>query len=349
MLTRLIAILIIFPFAALAQGYAGLGSGDGEGFARPDPDYRFAFPADHGPHPDFRIEWWYLTANLTASDGSAHGLQWTLFRSALAPEVEPRSGWSSPQIWMGHAALTSQDRHLTAERFARGGIGQAGVVADPFSAWIDQWRLEGPSMNDLTLTVTEDEFAYDLRLSTDRTEIFQGEDGYSVKSPTGQASHYYSQPFYEVSGTITRGSDSLTVEGQAWLDREWSSQPLAATQTGWDWFSLHLSSGEKVMLFQLRDRIAEPFYSGTWILPDGTTSPLPSDSISLRPLETTDVADRDVPTGWRVEVPSRDLDIEVRALNPQSWMPMLFSYWEGPIEISGSHDGIGYLEMTGYE
>ena len=26
-----------------------------------------------------------------------------------------------------------------------------------------------------------------------------------------------------------------------------------------------------------------------------------------------------------------------------------FPYWEGPISISGTHSGRGYLEMTGYE
>ena len=117
---------------ANAQGYAGLGSAATEGVARPDPETRLDFPRDHGPHPDFRIEWWYLTANLTGPDGTEYGVQWTLFRSALAPgEAE---GWSSPQIWMGHAAVTTAESHLFAERLARGGIGQAGVRAAPFAA-----------------------------------------------------------------------------------------------------------------------------------------------------------------------------------------------------------------------
>ena len=48
---------------ALAQGFAGLGI-KGDGFAAVTPGKVFSFPADHGPHPDFRIEWWYVTANL---------------------------------------------------------------------------------------------------------------------------------------------------------------------------------------------------------------------------------------------------------------------------------------------
>ncbi|TIM42928.1 MAG: iron ABC transporter permease, partial [Mesorhizobium sp.] len=130
------AFLIYMSLAAPAfgQGFAGLGT-EADGFSVPQPGTAFNFPADHGPHPGYRIEWWYLTANLQAADGADYGVQWTLFRSALAP-VE-RSGWSSPQLWMGHAGLTTQTHQFVDERMARGGIGQAGVTAAPFAAWID--------------------------------------------------------------------------------------------------------------------------------------------------------------------------------------------------------------------
>ena len=134
---------------AFAQGFAGLGT-DAKGFAVPEPGKPFEFPQDHGAHPYYRIEWWYLTANLTGPDGADYGLQWTLFRSALAPgEAE---GWESPQVWFGHAAVTSATRHLATERFARGGTGQAGVTAEPFAAWIDDWQMAGDSFDRLRLT-----------------------------------------------------------------------------------------------------------------------------------------------------------------------------------------------------
>ncbi|MBV6638383.1 MAG: iron ABC transporter permease, partial [Mameliella sp.] len=102
--SRLIAFLLLWPMAALGQGFAGLGT-DATGFAMPAPDPVFDFPADHGPHPDYRIEWWYVTANLAGPDGTDYGVQWTLFRSALAPgEGE---GWTSPQVWFAHAAVTT--------------------------------------------------------------------------------------------------------------------------------------------------------------------------------------------------------------------------------------------------
>jgi len=48
-------------------------------------------------------------------------------------------------------------------------------------------------------------------------------------------------------------------------------------------------------------------------------------------------------------VPDRAVDITVEAINTQAWMDMAIPYWEGPVRVSGSHNGIGYLEMTGYD
>jgi predicted secreted hydrolase len=343
---RVFAILLCFlPLPALAQGFAGMGS-EAEGFATPQPDPTFDFPADHGPHSAYRIEWWYLTANMAGPDGTPYGLQWTLFRSALEPEE--REGWDSPQIWLGHAAVTTPDTHHSAERFARGGIGQAGVTPAPFEAWIDDWRMAGETLADVSLRATGPDFSYEVDLNAQGPLIFHGHNGYSVKSEAGQASYYYSQPFYSLTGTLTLPDGSVEVTGNAWLDREWSSQPLAEDQDGWDWFSLSFEDGAKLMAFELRQSDGSSYASGTWIEPDGRTTALPDGALSATPLETTDVADRTVPTTWRLEVPGRGVDVTVQALNPNAWMAVTPPYWEGPVTVTGSHKGRGYLEMTGY-
>ena len=347
---RPILALILTLLAALplrAQGYAGLGSTAAEGFATPDPETRLSFPRDHGPHPGFRIEWWYLTANLTGPDGVDYGVQWTLFRSALAPgEAE---GWASPQVWMGHAAATTPQRHYFAERLARGGIGQAGVRTGPFEAWIDDWRMAGDDgLEDLKLTARGSDFAYDLTLSAEAPLVLHGQNGYSVKSADGQASHYYSQPHYGITGTLTLPSGKVAVTGQGWLDREWSSQPLAADQSGWDWFSLSFEGGARLMGFRLRGARGD-YTSGTWIEADGHATALAAGAFQAEPLEQASVAGRSLPIRWRLTLPERGLDVEVAALNAQSWMGTSFAYWEGPVRVSGSHKGRGYLEMTGYQ
>lgn len=346
--TLLVALLAFaVPFTATAQGFGGLGSAADEAFAVPAPDPVFTFPADHGAHPDYRIEWWYLTANMTGPDGTAYGLQWTLFRSALSPfETE---GWDSPQIWLGHAAVTTPTAHYTAERFARGGTGQAGVTAAPFEAWIDEWQMRGESFDDMQLRAAGPQFGYDVALRAQGPLVFHGAGGFSVKSEQGQASYYYSQPFFDLAGTLKLPEGDVVVTGHAWLDREWSSQPLASDQTGWDWFSLSFDSGEKLMGFRLRQSDGSHFTSGTWIAPDGQTTALPNGSFDATPLENADVGGRDVPVRWKLRVPDFDVDVTVAAINSQAWMDMSVPYWEGPVTVTGNRSGVGYLEMTGYD
>lgn len=340
----LISLLLLTPSLLWAQGFAGLGQGQ-DGFSKPEPGYVFSFPKDHGPHPDFRIEWWYLTANLQDESGRDLGIQWTLFRSATEPFEQ--LDWQSPQFWLAHAAMTTPNAHYHAEKLSRGGIGQAGVIADPFDAWIDDWQMAGSDFDQLSLRANGDGFSYDLALTANGPLVFQGDHGYSVKSSQGQASYYYSQPHYQVSGHMVENGQMLEVTGTAWLDREWSSQPLAADQSGWDWFSLNFDDGSKLMGFVLRGETGD-FTSGTWIDDTGLATPLPHGAFRAKPVAHEWGKNTNIPTTWNVKLPQTNVDISVTALNPGSWMDTRFAYWEGPVQINGSHSGRGYLEMTGY-
>jgi len=331
------------------KGFAGMGN-QAMAFTPVVPGRVFSFPADHAAHAGFRIEWWYVTANLKDQQGNEFGVQWTLFRSALKPVAE-QAGWADQTIWLGHAAVTSSTVHHAAERYARGGVGQAGVQLAPFEAWIDDWRFASQAqdpLSDLQLSARDKDFAYQLHLTSSRPLVLQGDKGFSQKSEEGQASYYYSQPFFQASGTLQIDGQSYAVSGPAWLDREWSSQPLTANQTGWDWFSLHLDSGEHVMLYRMRQKDGAPYLTGTWISADGQTQTLRSSQIQLTPQETSKVAGRAMPVKWSISIPDKHLDISLDALNPNAWMNLRIPYWEGPVHISGSHPGQGYLEMTGY-
>jgi predicted secreted hydrolase len=341
-----------------AQGFAGMGA-QAEDYAPVMRGHPLDFPRDHFPHPDFRIEWWYVTANLRGEDGKPYGVQFTLFRNAFAPGGADAPGWGNPQLWMGHAALTSETTHRAAERFARGGVGQAGVSERPFRAWIDDWALaapqgasEGAAQGDLydrlSVTAREPAFGFVLDMTAEGPLVLHGDAGFSLKSERGQASYYYSQPFYRVAGAITLDGREIAATGRAWLDREWSSQPLDDTQTGWDWFSLSFDDGDKAMLYRIRQGAEGDSFSGTWIAPSGETAPIAASDIVMRPLGWADAAGREVPLRWRVEIPSRDLAVEVGALNPKAWNGLTVPYWEGPVIVDGTHPGEGYLEMTGY-
>ncbi|WIY24653.1 lipocalin-like domain-containing protein [Parasedimentitalea psychrophila] len=340
-------VIICLPHMGATQGFAGLGT-QVEGFAIPDRQNTLEFPLDHGSHPNFRIEWWYMTANLNGDDGGEYGVQWTLFRIARGPG--DRAGWSSPQIWVGHAGLTTEDAMYYDERWARGGIGQAGVSIQPFTAWIDNWAMASPdqTLQNLTVTASGGRFAYNLAMTARGPLVRHGDNGYSVKSAGGQASHYYSQPRYDVTGTLTLADGSVEVTGQGWLDREWSSQPLAKDQNGWDWFSLSFDSGAKLMGFILRGDSGD-YSSGTWIDAEGSATPLAPGAFQAVPLDYSIVEGRTVPVTWQVNLPEHEVSVMIQPINEQSWMGTSVPYWEGPVTISGSHTGRGYLEMTGYE
>lgn len=339
------------PSLARAQGFAGL-SDNPDGFAQVLPGKEFVFPRDHGQHPDFRIEWWYVTANLSDADGKAYGLQWTLFRSSSRPGPEAE-GWDNQQLWMAHAAVTRADSHRTTEKYARGGVGQAGVVATPFQAWIDDWQLRGSAATDdqtlspLDMNAAGPDFSYALHLEADGPLVLQGDHGYNQRSERRQASYYYSQPFYRARGRLSFDDQPIDVTGVAWLDRECSSQPLAPDQSGWDWFALHCSGGEKLMLYRMRQGNGD-YTSGSWATPDGAVRRLGPNDIVMTPKQTAVIGEHRLPVGWHIEISALGITVDSMPLNPNAWMGTSVPYWEGPISFKGSHTGVGYLELTGY-
>lgn len=355
----LLMALLVGPASAQGDPYQVLRS-TGEGYASVVPGRVFAFPADHLAHPDYRIEWWYLTANLKDDAGRHWGLQWTLFRQAMSPATDTE-GWDSNQIWMAHAAITTPDGHRHEQRFARGGVGQAEVRLEDgaFAAWLDDWSLsgDGAAMLPGRLRFTVGEAVIDMQLASDTPPVLQGKGGFSQKSAQGQASYYYSQPHIAVSGSVTLDGKPTTLTGTGWLDREWSSQPLADNQQGWDWFSLHLGDGHALMVYRLRHDDGKHWLSGSWVAPDGSARTLAADEIELTVLDTRRVrtptsanpeATRDLPLSWRVSLPGLKREWTVRALIDDQWMGGRFPYWEGVVLVDEGASGVGYLELTGY-
>ena len=60
------------------------------------PSKTLVFPRDHGSHPDFRTEWWYITGYAMSGERE-FGFQVTFFRSRLearkacAPDLQPNN------------------------------------------------------------------------------------------------------------------------------------------------------------------------------------------------------------------------------------------------------------------
>ncbi|WP_237059382.1 lipocalin-like domain-containing protein [Microbulbifer sediminum] len=312
------------------------------------PGMTVRLPEDMGAHRQYRLEWWYLTANLQGAGGERFGVQWTLFRFGLEPGPfeNPEPGWHRNEVWLAHAALSRPGDHRFAARSARGGTGQAGITVRPFRAWIDHWQLESDEGKPWSLAVDGGEFAYRLQLQPRLPPVFHGERGFSAKSAGGGGSMYFSYPMLAIDGTVQVDGQDFPVSGRGWFDREWSSQYLKPDQQGWDWLALHLEDGRHLMVFRLRG--ADPYFSGTLVEADGTTRNLSAGDFSLQPREYRDSRFGRVPVAWQLRVPAANLDLVVRSWPGDYWNPGSLRYWEGPVSVSGSHAGEGYLEMTGY-
>jgi len=315
------------------------------------------FPADHQAHPDFRHEWWYLTANLIDEDGNTLGVQWTQFRFAAAPQESgngaKKTTWQSQQIYMAHSAVTTKDKHYADEKWSRDQAELAGVDASPLRVYLDDWQWNSSS-DDLfpaTLNANSEQFGYSLKLTSNAPYQKQGEQGYSTKSSDGKvASYYYSQPFIDVSGEVTIDGITHQVSGKGWIDREWSSQFLLDSQQGWDWFALRLSDETSLVVFQLRNSTSgEASYANARLMQqDGSGIAISQQEITLTAVKQTEIDGRDYPTEWQISIPTQQIELTVSALNPNAKMPLSVPYWEGPIVIKGSHSGSGYMELTGY-
>lgn len=336
----------------------GLLAGEDEGFARVTEPRKFRFPRDHAAHPEYRHEWWYFTGNLQTPSGRAFGYQFTLFRFALLPESPPRgSAWAPQSVYMGHLAVSDIEggRFLARQKVSRGAVGLAGAASDPFAVWIEGWRLQGDPETGAPahLSARSDDVAIDLQLTVEKPLVFQGERGLSQKgAETGNASYYYSYPRLATRGKVTVGSETLSVEGQSWMDHEWGSSALGPGVVGWDWFALQLQDGRDLMFYHLRrdDGTTDTHSAGTLIAADGSVRKLTVQDINLTVLSRWQSPQTGIhyPAHWQLRIPSADLTLEVQPrLSNQEWTEPV-RYWEGAVAVNGSRTGSGYVELTGY-
>ncbi|NMT63009.1 lipocalin-like domain-containing protein [Marinobacter orientalis] len=363
---RVLSGVIVMLFAAVAagcsdspgdDGFAGLAKqmGDSEesGFLQPRPGNTLTFPEDWGSHPQHRIEWWYLTANLETPEGKPVGVQWTQFRQALQPRAAetapPDPGaWPLEAAWMAHGAVSFEGGHWFTEKLARGDVGHAGATAEPFQVWLDDWRLESvPGSADWRLQASGNDWSYDLRLRNTSDVVMHGNEGFSAKSASGEGTMYFSVVDLQIEGTVTLADETLEVSGKGWFDREWSSQFLKAGQQGWDWFALHLAGGEKLMAFRLWEK-DDTYLSGSWINANGDVEVLGNEDLTLAAINWRETPQGRIPVAWRLRVPAQEVDLTISAPAGNYWNSGLYRYWESPVSITGSHDGVGYMELTGY-
>jgi predicted secreted hydrolase len=218
---------------------------------------------------------------------------------------------------------------------------------------LDDWslRTDGDAYR---ARIPADGFTLDLLMRPTQPAMLQGDRGFSRKGPLeAQASYYYSEPQLAVSGEVRVGAQALAVRGTAWLDHEWSSEPLAKDAAGWDWTGINLDDGGALMAFRIRALDGRTLWAGgSWREKGGTATAFAPDAVRFEPRRTwrsprTGVVypvALDVHAGgrtWHLDPLLDDQELDARASTGTL-------YWEGAVRSTGAGTGRGYLELTGY-
>ena len=359
---------VLLPLLGLAGLVfcANLLPADGQKWRQAVGPWTWVFPRDHGAHPEFRTEWWYFTGNLRDPAEKRFGYQLTFFRQGVVFEAkEPSSPWAIRDVYLAHFTLTdvSAGRFQYAERVSRKGPGLAGADEKGMHVWLLNWmaKMEGKK---ISLEARQQGMELSLDLVPQKPLVFHGKNGLSQKGPAaGQASYYYSYTDLETDGFIKTGLSQtpVRVNGVSWLDHEFGSNQLTPEQVGWDWFSLHLSDGQDLMIYFLRrkDGTVEPSSSGTLVTRSGGSIHLKLSEIGVEVLDfwKSPKSGGKYPSRWKVSIPAAKIELEINPLVASQELLTEGStgvtYWEGAVAGKGTSAGKsvtceGYVELTGY-
>jgi predicted secreted hydrolase len=327
-------------------------------FAQVVPGKPIVFPKDYGAHPDFRTEWWYATGWLETPDRQPIGFQVTFFRSATGHDPANPSRFAPKQLIIAHAALSSPaaGKLLHGQKSARAGFGLAYANENNTDVRLDDWRLVRNADGRYHAVIKSRDFSLDLVMVPTQPPLLHGENGFSRKGPNPeQASYYYSEPQLQVTGRITGNGNSMTVNGNAWLDHEWSTSVLDVDAAGWDWIGANLDDGSALMAFQIRGKNGEKRWAHATLRDQsGRITQFKPEDVDFTPVRTwrsphtnavypVATSVRTGATAWHVAPLQDDQELDSR----QSTGAV---YWEGAVSITrdGQAAGRGYLEMTGY-
>jgi predicted secreted hydrolase len=317
-----------------------------------------SFPRDEGAHPEFRIEWWYVTGWLQDGGPDPLGFQVTFFRVRPGIAESNPSRFAPKQVLFGHAAI-AEPRHgrlRHAERSARAGFDLAYAREGRVDLRLDDWSLRQDEAA-YRADVGGDSFRMQLVLSPTQPPLLQGERGFSRKGRDAlSASYYYSLPHLAVSGVVTIDGQERRVTGDAWFDHEWSSDYLDAGASGWDWMGINLDGGGALMAFRMRDRSGGALWSAATLREaDGVVRTFGPDEVDWTPGRAwrSPRTGTRYPVEWRVRVGAQSFEVaplmDDAELDSRSSTGTI--YWEGPVRLrraDRSPAGRGYLELTGY-
>ncbi|MFK7962619.1 MAG: lipocalin-like domain-containing protein [Burkholderiaceae bacterium] len=327
------------------------------------------FPTDFGAHPEYRTEWWYLTAWLDTAAGPL-GAQVTFFRSRTPYGRENPSRFAPRQLLFGHAAIGSPAKGSLAHaeqawredpQLAYAGIGDTDVRLGPDRRL---WTIRRTTQDVYEVRIKDPAFELNFKAQPSGPPALQGQAGFSLKGiKPEQASYYYSRPHLQLNGQLKmrdiNADAQLEFEGRGWLDHEWSSELLDPAAQGWDWIGINLFDGSALMAFQMRRAAGQPLReTGKRIQANSSGQDVAVTFTALRRWTSVRTG-IEYPVAFRVQ--AGELDLELVPLMDDQELDSRGStgavYWEGAVTAYDYSErknpdrqplGRGFLEMTGY-
>jgi predicted secreted hydrolase len=354
----------ILLFAGLFS-LRSLGAEPVRDFAIPEPGHVFSFPADHGSHPAFKIEWWYVTGHLWSHGTRRFGFQATFFRFAgkpASPNATPAFG--EDQLYLAHMAVSDLANHtfISDERINRAGW-DAHAAVGGLDVANGSWFLRGNGQPSPVIQLSgsvDARAAFDLTLTPAKPLVVFGEDGVSHKGPEKSAASYYlTFSRLKTAGHLTIGGETLDVDGEAWMDHEISSSQLSHDEVGWDWVCIQLKDqSRELMLYRLRhaDGSADAASKLQWVDPQGKaiTAPFTWEVLSTWPSPSKGpIYPSRIRLTTRDPASGKDVHYTLEPLLPDQELREALggAYWEGACRVlndEGEEVGSAYLELTGY-
>jgi len=309
-------------------------------------------PEDETPHCSGG-EWWYYTGTLKSETGKTFGLEAVIFHG---------SGWRFMlpiETWVSHyAILNADDGTYVHDQTDWLNLALGQPSNEGFDLFTPLVQMSGRDGNDhVSASMADGNYRLELDITDVRGVILHNQTGY-VPYGTNLHSFYYSRPQMQASGALTVDGQVLTVQGDIWFDRQWGRDVIDPYMQ-WDWFSLRLDDGIRIMLFVFRDA-ESPALEGTYVPVVGEPVSLAEDDFVITPTAwwTSSETNITYPVGWEIIINRPELlKLTVQAAaNDQEFDARSTTrniYWEGLCTVVGTRGGqsitgSAYVELTNY-
>ncbi len=321
---------------------AAAGATDGKPAERTAALPPVSLPADDAVHRA-NMEWWYYSGILDAAGGRRYAFHVAVF---VANGLVKHTAM--------HAALTdlrSGKRHATQTR--TGGL-TAKNVANGFDFGQQDWQVAALDGAHKVRAVVEGA-SFDIGLKETGPLMLHRAAGSQtpglIDFGSSGISYYYSRPRLEARGEITIDGARVPVSGKVWFDHQWGDFDVLTL--GWNWFALHLADGSDVMLYELFDAKGQKTLTAGTLTTASGSVPLAPGEVELTPVKTwTSPRTRiSYNVGWKIRLPAGEVEVRPFFADGEfdSSATTANVYWEGPVRVTGSTTGEGFLELSGYD